>query len=649
MLVACSGCCSAHALRHAWCAPPRRTARWSARSASTRPGCSPPCSRSARCWPAWAARCSCRASPPTWSWTCTVIGDAFVVVVVGGMGSIPGAYLAALLIAEIKAICIGIGVVDVRRLRVSILQAHAGGRVPRDGGGAGRAALGPARPAAGRRAHIRPSPRHPLRAGAGHASRSLGARRRWCCWRCCPCWPATSPYASVLGIDLLIAALFATSLHFIMGPGGMHSFGHAAYFGLGAYGARCWCKFAALPMELGADRLAPLVAAAGALLFGWFAVRLSGVYLAMLTLAFAQIVWPIVFQWENFTGGCNGVVGVWPTRAVRRPQRPTTCSRWCSLCAGVLLLRRMLFSPLRLCDARRPRLAAARRRDRHRRQARALDRLRHRRHGLRARRRAVRLRQGLHLARDHRVGRSVDGLVMVLLGGIQTLAGPIVGAATFTCCRTPSRANRLLARAARRHHPAAGAGVPAGHRRRASRQRMPRMEGARDERARQSITLSQVLRRRARAVDGIELRRAPRRAAGADRPQRRRQVHHLQHGQRPAAPDSGSDPARRTTSIAGLQAARDLAAGRRPHLPDRRDLRLDDGGRERADGAALARRRAVPHVAPRRRRHRAARRWRCWPRSAWPRRPTGPAASSPMATSSGSSWPSRWPTRPSCC
>ena len=57
---------------------------------------------------------------------------------------------------------------------------------------------------------------------------------------------------------------------------------------------------------------APLVALAGALLFGWFAVRLSGVYLAMLTLAFAQIVWAAVFQWEDFTGGSNGVIGVWP-------------------------------------------------------------------------------------------------------------------------------------------------------------------------------------------------------------------------------------------------------------------------------------------------------------------------------------------------
>ena len=66
-------------------------------------------------WQAWAARCSCRASPrPAWNWTCLTIGAAFVVVVVvGGMGSLPGAFVAALVIAELKAVCIWLGVVEV--------------------------------------------------------------------------------------------------------------------------------------------------------------------------------------------------------------------------------------------------------------------------------------------------------------------------------------------------------------------------------------------------------------------------------------------------------------------------------------------------------------------------------------------------------
>jgi len=75
---------------------------------------------------------------------------------------------------------------------------------------------------------------------------------------------------------VLIAILFATSLHFIMGPGGMHSFGHAAYFGLGAYGAALSVKFFAAPMPV-ALVAAPLAALAGALLFGWFSVGACGV------------------------------------------------------------------------------------------------------------------------------------------------------------------------------------------------------------------------------------------------------------------------------------------------------------------------------------------------------------------------------------
>ena len=89
--------------------------------------------------------------------------------------------------------------------------------------------------------------------------------------------------------------------------------------------------------------LAPLVAALGALVFGWFCVRLSGVYLAMLTLAFAQIVWSVVFQWDDFTGGSNGLIGVWPaewladkrayyylTLALVRRRRAGCCGACCS-------------------------------------------------------------------------------------------------------------------------------------------------------------------------------------------------------------------------------------------------------------------------------------------------------------------------------
>ena len=69
---------------------------------------------------------------------------------------------------------------------------------------------------------------------------------------CLPLLAKTSPYSIVLGTDVLIAIIFATSLHFIMGPGGMHSFGHAAYFGLGAYGAALLVRQLDPPMEAAA-------------------------------------------------------------------------------------------------------------------------------------------------------------------------------------------------------------------------------------------------------------------------------------------------------------------------------------------------------------------------------------------------------------
>ena len=91
--------------------------------------------------------------------------------------------------------------------------------------------------------------------------------------------------------------------------------------------------------------LAPLVAGAGALVFGWFCVRLSGVYLAMLTLAFAQIAWSVVFQWDELTGGSNGLVGVWPAAWLADKTRLLLPDAGAVRRRASLLLRRVLFSP----------------------------------------------------------------------------------------------------------------------------------------------------------------------------------------------------------------------------------------------------------------------------------------------------------------
>src|SRR5690606_24145333 len=86
---------------------------------------------------------------------------------------------------------------------------------------------------------------------------------------------------------------------------------HAAYFGLAAYGVALAFKSLGWGM-LASLAAAPVLAGLAALAFGWFCVRLAGVYLAMLTLAFGQIVWSVVYQWDAVTGGSNGMIGVWP-------------------------------------------------------------------------------------------------------------------------------------------------------------------------------------------------------------------------------------------------------------------------------------------------------------------------------------------------
>ena len=119
-------------------------------------------------------------------------------------------------------------------------------------------------------------------------------------------------YLLKVATEILIFALFAFSLQLLIGVGGLVSFGHAAFFGLGAYGAALAVKWLGAPMEA-ALPLGLCSAASGAALIGAFVVRLSGIYLAMMTLAAAQILYAVAFQWVDVTGGDNGIVGVWPS------------------------------------------------------------------------------------------------------------------------------------------------------------------------------------------------------------------------------------------------------------------------------------------------------------------------------------------------
>jgi branched-chain amino acid transport system permease protein len=118
-----------------------------------------------------------------------------------------------------------------------------------------------------------------------------------------------SRYDTFLGTQIAIYALFAMSLNLLLGTTGLVSFGHAAYFGIGSYACGILMKTYGVPFSL-AFPAAGLGAAAFALIFGFFCVRLTKIYFAMLTLAFAQIVWAICFKWNDVTGGDQGLPDV---------------------------------------------------------------------------------------------------------------------------------------------------------------------------------------------------------------------------------------------------------------------------------------------------------------------------------------------------
>jgi branched-chain amino acid transport system permease protein len=343
-----------------------------------------------------------------------IIVEAFVIVVIGGLGNVLGAFLAAVLIAELNAFGIllfpKISLVLVFLVMAAVLVVRPWGLLGRPD------------------AESRPSIGHavePLRR-MGPAGLTVSALLV----AALAALPLVAgPYLVTVTMELLIFALFAASLHLMMGVGGMVSFGHAAYFGLGAYGAALLVRFLGVPMEIGI-LFGPLLALAGGLLFGWFVVRLSGVYLAMLTLAFAQIVWSVIFQWYDVTGGDNGILGIWPAKWAADPR--VYYYVVLALCVvGLIAIRRVIFSPFG--------------------------------YGVRGCRDSVLRAEAIGIDRRRiqwmcfalagafagvagtlyaylkgsvfpdviSIATSVDGLVMVLLGGIQTVAGPIVGAVAY--------------------------------------------------------------------------------------------------------------------------------------------------------------------------------------------------------------------------
>ncbi len=119
-----------------------------------------------------------------------------------------------------------------------------------------------------------------------------------------------SQYYLYLAIKIMVWALFALSFNLVLGYGGMVSFGHAAFFGSGAYTCGLLLVKTSCPTAL-ALLAAPVVASVIGLVVGYFSVRIKGTfYFATLTLSFSQLLYILVFKWRSFTFGDDGIQGI---------------------------------------------------------------------------------------------------------------------------------------------------------------------------------------------------------------------------------------------------------------------------------------------------------------------------------------------------
>ena len=344
-----------------------------------------------------------------------ILAPVFVVVVIGGMGSLPGAYLAAIIISVLNVFAVTYlpqsTLVLMFVVMIVILTIRPYGLFGRE-------------EVAGEHGQVG-EPERPIKPAS--PSMLLAVSVLLLVLALMPFY--SSSFSLVFTTDVLIFCLFAASLHFLLGLGGLVSFGHAAYYGGGAYVAALLVTHANTPMEL-AFLLAPLGAGLAALVIGWVCLRLTGVYFAMLTLAFAQLIWSLVFQWGEVTGGDDGLVNIWPAEWLK----PTIAYFYLTLLfavGGILMLRHVAHSPFGYA------LRAARDSQR---QAEST--------GINTRK--IQLlafgfagfmgglagalfvfSKGSVFPNELEIARSFDALIVVFLGGVKTLAGGVAGGVFF--------------------------------------------------------------------------------------------------------------------------------------------------------------------------------------------------------------------------
>jgi branched-chain amino acid transport system permease protein len=150
-----------------------------------------------------------------------------------------------------------------------------------------------------------------------------------------------------LGSQVLIAAIFASSLNLLVGYAGLTSLGHAAYLGFSAY------VVATLTLRFGVGQAlsVPLTLMATAVVgggFGWIALRASGLSFLMLTLALSQVLWGVAYRWSSLTNGDNGMSGLTRPAPFGLDLEDPSNFYWLSLVLGALVtwgIRRVVRSP----------------------------------------------------------------------------------------------------------------------------------------------------------------------------------------------------------------------------------------------------------------------------------------------------------------
>ena len=340
----------------------------------------------------------------------------------------------------------------------------------------------------------------------------------------------------------------------------------------------------------------------------------------MLTLAFAQIVWSIAFQWVAVTGGDNGILGVWPEKWAAGPAQlllavdrawPRSRSRPCASSCSRRSATRCAPRATRCCAAR----PSASTRKRIQWTAFVIA-------GTVAGVAGALFAylKGSVFPDSLGISLSVDALVMVLLGGVETVSGAVIGAIVYKALvDLAGQPDRPFETGARRRHRADRGRVSEGHRRHA--RDLPQPPPARTAKAR-AAEIRDRERRMSTAPTLLSVEGLSKSYGGVHAV--RDVSFALQAGEILAliGPNGAgkstcfdmlngqTTPRRRPHQPARRRhhrqkAARDLAARRRPHLPDHRDLPDHDGARKRSGRAGVVWPAVVQSAGPRRRNSRA--------------------------------------------